>query len=150
MQGHLEMLQPDERGPDALVWDYEDLFRIIADALHATGHDKDALRFYTPLHAKSSSELNLMSYIGLHTCYKNEGEDEKAAEIIPILQKWPAETYDDLAVLAKFFEDHGLWKDAMQRAETIYRDKYGHKLKRLGFKAYDELRVYYYNQRRQA
>lgn len=144
------MLQPDEHGPEALVWDYEDLFRIIADALHATGHDKDALRFYTPLHAKNSSEFSLMSYIGLHTCYKNEGEEEKAAEIIPILQKWPAESYDDLAVLAKFFEDHGLWKDAMQRAETIYRDKYGHKLKRLGFKAYDELRVYYYNQRRQA
>ncbi|KAI8939564.1 hypothetical protein NX059_003328 [Plenodomus lindquistii] len=147
---HLEMLEPDQHGPEALVWDYEDLFRIIADALHATGHDKDALRYYTPLHAQNSSELNLMSYIGLHTCYKNTGEDEKAAEIIPILQKWPAETYDDLAVLAKFFEDHGLWQDAMQRAETIYRDKYGHKLKRLGFKAYDELRVYYYNQRRQA
>lgn len=133
-----------------MVWDYEDLFRIIADALHATGHDKDALRFYTPLHATNSAELSLMSYIGLYTCYKNREEDEKAKEIIPILQKWPAESYDDLAVLAKFFEDHGMWQEAMQRAETIYRDKYGHKLKRLGFKAYDELRVYYYNQRRQA
>ncbi|KAH9879988.1 hypothetical protein J1614_002013 [Plenodomus biglobosus] len=147
---HLEMLEPDQHGPEALVWDYEDLFRIIADTLHATGHDNDALRFYTPLHNKDSPELNLMSYIGLHTCYKNQGEDEKASKIIPILQKWPAETYDDLAVLAKFFEDHGMWQDAMQRAETIYRDKYGHKLKRLGFKAYDELRVYYYNQRRLA
>ncbi|KAF2851177.1 TPR-like protein [Plenodomus tracheiphilus IPT5] len=147
---HLEMLEPDRHGPEALVWDYEDLFRIIADALHATGHDKDALRYYTPLHAKNSSELNLMSYIGLHTCYKNQEEDEKAAEIIPILQKWPAENYDELAVLAKFFEDHEMWQDSMQRAETIYRDKYGHKLKRLGFKAYDEMRVYYYNQRRQA
>ncbi|CBX98229.1 hypothetical protein IAQ61_010326 [Plenodomus lingam] len=147
---HLEMLEPDQHGPEALVWDYEDLFRIIADALHATGHDNNALRFYTPLYAKKSSELSLMSYIGLHTCFKNQGQDEKAAEIIPILQKWPAETYDELAVLAKFFEDQGLWQDAMQRAETIYRDKYGHKLRRLGFKAYDELRVYYYNQRRQA
>lgn len=147
---HLEMLEPDDHSPNALFNDYEDLFRIIADALHATGHDQDALRFYTPLYANNSHELNLMSYIGLHTCYKNQGENEKAQAIIPILQKWPAETYDDLAVLAKFFEDNGLWQEAMQRAETIYRDKYGHKLKNLGFKAYDELRVYYYNQRRQA
>lgn len=144
------MLQPDDHGPEALVWDYEDLFRIIADALHATGHDKAALRFYEPLHAKDSPELNLMSYIGLHTCYKNQGEQEKADRVIPILQKWPAESYDDLAVLAKFFEDNGLWRDAMQRAETIYRDKYGHKLKNLNFQAYDELRAYYYDQRRKA
>ncbi|KAL6709543.1 transcription factor TFIIIC subunit tfc4 [Coniothyrium glycines] len=147
---HLEMLQPDDHGPEALVWDYEDLFRIIADALHATGHDKDALRFYGPLHEKNSHELNLMSYIGLHTCYKNQGQPEKADQVIPILQKWPAENYDDLAILAKFFEDNGLWRDAMQRAETIYRDKYGHKLKNLNFQAYDELRAYYYDQRRKA
>lgn len=143
-------MNPDDHSPDALVWDYEDLFRIIADALHATGHDEDALRFYQPLHAKDSRELNLMSYIGLHTCYKNQGQQEKADEVIPILQKWPAGSYDDLAVLAKFFEDNGLWRDAMQRAETIYRDKYGHKLKNLDFQAYDELRAYYYQQRRRA
>ncbi|KAH7378805.1 hypothetical protein BKA66DRAFT_571589 [Pyrenochaeta sp. MPI-SDFR-AT-0127] len=147
---HLEMLEPDDHSPSALVWDYEDLFRIIADALHATGHDKDALRFYEPLHTSDSHELNLMSYIGLHTCYKNQEENDKAKQIIPILQKWPAETYDDLAVLAKFFEDQSMWQDAAQRAETIYRDKYGHKLKNIGFKAYDELRVYHFNQRRQA
>ena len=92
----------------------------------------------------------MMSYIGLHTCYKNQGEEEKAKDIIPILQKWTAESYDDLAILAKFFEDQGMWQDASNRAETIYRDKYGHKLKRLGFKAYDELRAYHFQQRRQA
>ncbi|XP_014554952.1 hypothetical protein COCVIDRAFT_17396 [Bipolaris victoriae FI3] len=147
---HLEMLEPDDQGPDALMWDYEDLFRIIGDALHATGHDKDALRFYEPLFNNDSREFNLMSYIGLHTCFKNEGRTEKTAEVILILKKWPAKSYDDLAVLAKFFEDQGMWQEAGQRAETIYRDKYGHKLKALGFQAYDELRVYYYNQRRQA
>lgn len=144
------MLEPDDHGPDALMWDYEDLFRIIGDALHATGHDKDALRFYEPLFNNNSKEFNLMSYIGLHTCFKNEGRTEKVAEIIPVLKNWPAENYDDLAILAKFFEDQGMWQEAGQRAETIYRDKYGHKLKALGFQAYDELRVYYYNQRRQA
>ncbi|KAL1800198.1 hypothetical protein ACET3X_000540 [Alternaria dauci] len=147
---HLEMLEPDNHGPEALIWDYEDLFRIIGDALHATGNDKHALRFYEPLFDKKSNEFNLQSYIGLHTCFKNLGRTERAAEVIPILKRWPAENYDDLAVLAKFFEDQGMWQEAGQRAETIYRDKYGHKLKNLGFQAYDELRVYYYNQRRQA
>ncbi|KAF1830557.1 TPR-like protein [Decorospora gaudefroyi] len=147
---HLEMMEPDDHGPNGLIWDYEDLFRIIGDALHATGHDQDALRFYEPLFDKRSKEFNLMSYIGLHTCFKNEGQNERAAEVIPILKKWPAENYDDLAILAKFFEDQGMWQEAGQRAETIYRDKYGHKLKNLGFEAYDELRVHYYNQRRKA
>jgi general transcription factor 3C polypeptide 3 (transcription factor C subunit 4) len=144
------MLEPDDHGPDALMWDYEDLFRIIGDALHSTGHDKDALRFYEPLFDKNSNEFNLMSYIGLHTCFKNEGRLERAAEVIPILKEWPAENYDDLAILAKFFEDQDMWQEAGQRAETIYRDKYGHKLKALNFQAYDELRVHYYKQRRQA
>lgn len=144
------MLEPDDHSPGALVWDFEDLFRIVADALHATGHDKDALRFYEPLHSRNSHELNLMSYIGLHTCYKNQRQSEKASEIIPILKKWSADTYDQLAILAKFFEDQGMWQEAAQRAETIYRDRYGQKLKRLGFQAYDELRAYHYQQRRKA
>ncbi len=144
------MLEPDNHDPDALFWDYQDLFRIIADALHATSHDKDALRFYEPLHANNSGELNLMSYIGLHTCYQHQGKTDKAKEIIPLLQKWTAETYDELAVLAKFFEDQGMWKDAAERAETLYRDRYGQKLKKLGFKAYDELRAYHFQQRKQA
>jgi general transcription factor 3C polypeptide 3 (transcription factor C subunit 4) len=144
------MLEPDDHGPDALIWDYEDLFRIIGDALHSTGHDKDALRFYEPLFDNNSNEFNLMSYIGLHTCFKNEGRLERAAEVIPVLKKWPAENYDDLAILAKFFEDQEMWQEAGQRAETIYRDKYGHKLRAVNFQAYDELRVHYFKQRRQA
>jgi hypothetical protein len=44
------MLEPDDHTSDALVWDYEDLFRVVGDALHATGHDKEALRFYEPLY----------------------------------------------------------------------------------------------------
>ncbi|RMZ70279.1 transcription factor tfiiic complex subunit sfc4 [Pyrenophora seminiperda CCB06] len=147
---HLEMMEPENHGPDAPIWDYKDLFRIIGDTLHATGHDQDALRFYEPLLNENSDQLNLMSYIGLHTCYTNQGLNEMAQSIIPILKRWPADNYDDLAILAKFFEDQGMHQEAGQRAETIYRDKYGHKLKALGFQAYDELRVYYYHQRRQA
>lgn len=108
------------------------------------------MRFYEPLLKKNSGELNLKSYIGIHTCYKNLEKHEKAQEVILILQKFPADNYDDLAILATFFESQGMWEDASQRAERIYRDKYGHKLKKLGFKAYDALRDYHFNQRKQA
>ncbi|OAK95222.1 TPR-like protein [Phaeosphaeriaceae sp. SRC1lsM3a] len=147
---HLEMLEPDDRSSEALVWDYEDLFRVIADALHATGHDKDAMRFYEPLYNSKSQELSLMSYLGIFTCFKNLGQAEKAAEMIPMLKEWNAETVDDLVKLAVFFENQGMLAEAVQRAEVLYRNKYSHRLRRLGFKAYDELKDAYKAQRKQA
>ncbi|KAH8727113.1 hypothetical protein GQ44DRAFT_649421 [Phaeosphaeriaceae sp. PMI808] len=147
---HLEMLEPDDHSPDALVWDYEDLFRVIADALHATGHDKEALRFYEPLYFKNSSELGLMSYIGIYTCYKNLGQLEEAQNLIPVIKDWNSETVDDLVKLAIFFENEGMLAEAVQRAEILYRNRYSHRLRKLGFKAYDELRDVYDSQRKQA
>lgn len=144
------MLEPDDHSPGALVWDYEDIFRIVADALHATGHDKEALRFYEPLLQHKSQELGLMSFMGIYTCYKNQQETEKAEQIITVMKNWDSETLDDLAVLAKFFEDHGMREEAMQRAEAVYRNRAAYKLRKLGFKAHDELREYYFNVRRQA
>jgi general transcription factor 3C polypeptide 3 (transcription factor C subunit 4) len=144
------MLEPDDHGPQALVWDYEDLFRVIADALHASGHDKEAMRFYEPLHSNNSQELSLMSYIGIFTCYKNLGQPQKAEELIPMLKEWNAESVDDLVKLAVFFENQGMLAEAVQRAEILYRNKYAHRLRRLGFKAYDNLRDEYQAQRKQA
>ncbi|KAH7394043.1 hypothetical protein DE146DRAFT_660584 [Phaeosphaeria sp. MPI-PUGE-AT-0046c] len=147
---HLQMLEPDDRSSEALVWDYEDLFRVIADALHATGHDKDAMRFYEPLYYSKSQELSLMSYLGIFTCFKNLGQPDKAAEMIPMLKEWNADSVDDLVKLAVFFENQGMLAEAVQRAEVLYRNKYSHRLRRLGFKAYDELKDSYQAQRKQA
>ncbi|KAF2827340.1 hypothetical protein CC86DRAFT_445343 [Ophiobolus disseminans] len=147
---HLEMLEPDDHSPEALVWDYEDLFRVIGDALHATGHDDDAMRFYEPLHSSNSPELGLMSYIGIFTCYKNLGQPEKADDLIPMFKDWSAETVDDLVKLAVFFENQGMIAEAIQRAQILYKNKYAHRLRKLGFKAYDELRDEYAAQRKQA
>lgn len=144
------MLEPDDQSPDALVWDYEDLFRVIADTLHAIGHDREALRFYEPLYHKRSQELTLMSYIGIHTCYTNLGEKEKADPIISILKEWNTETVDDLVVTAVFFEKQGMLAEAIQRAQIVYKNRYGHRLRNLGFKAYDELRDVYDQERKKA
>ncbi|KAL5121044.1 transcription factor TFIIIC subunit tfc4 [Pleosporales sp. CAS-2024a] len=147
---HLEMLEPDEHGADALVWDYEDLFRVIGDALHATGHDKDAMRFYEPLYNTKSQELSLLSYLGIFTCFKNLGYPERAEEMIPMFKQWNAQTVDDLVKLAVFFERQGLLAEAIQRAEILYRNRYAHRLRALGFKAYDDVRDEYLAERRKA
>jgi general transcription factor 3C polypeptide 3 (transcription factor C subunit 4) len=108
------------------------------------------MRFYEPLHNNNSQELSLMSYIGIFTCYKNLGQPQKAEELIPMLKEWNAESVDDLVKLAVFFENQGMLAEAVQRAEILYRNKYAHRLRRLGFKAYDNLREEYHAQRKQA
>ena len=145
---HLEMLEPDDKSPDALMWDYLDLFRVIADALHSTGHDAEALRFYEPLLESNSSEMSLMSYLGLFTVYTNLGEHGKAQQIIPILVGWTADTVDDLAVLAKFFEKQDMPEQAMERADACYRNRGLVKLRRIGFSRLREIRSHYEDWRR--
>lgn len=147
---HLEMLEPDNKSPDALMWDYLDLFRVIADALHSTGHDTEALRFYEPLLESNSSEMSLMSYLGLYTVYTNLGQPEKAQHIIPILVGWTADTVDDLAVLAKFFEVQGMPDEAMERADACYRNRGLVKLRRIGFSRLREIRSHYEDWRRRS
>lgn len=132
------------------MWDYLDLFRVIADALHSTGHDAEALRYYEPLLESNSSEMSLMSYLGLYTVYKNLNQPEKAELIIPILVGWTADTVDDLAVLAKFFEVHGMPKAAMERADACYRNRGLVKLRRIGFSRLREIRSHYEDWRRRS
>lgn len=144
------MLEPDNHSPEALVWDYGDLFRVIGDALYETGHNREAMRFYEPLYNNNSPELGLISYIGIFTCYKSLGQPEKADEMIPLLKEWNPETVDDLVKLAVFFEDQGMMAEAIQRAEILYRNKYAHRLRKLGFKAYDNLRDQNAARRKQA
>ncbi|KAJ4983340.1 RNA polymerase III transcription factor tfIIIc [Stagonosporopsis vannaccii] len=147
---HLKMLQPDDKSPDALMWDYLDLFRVIADALHSAGHDTEALRFYEPLLESNSSEMSLMSYLGLYTVYKNLNQPDKAQQIIPILVGWTADTVDDLAVLAKFFEVHDMPDEAMERADACYRNRGLVKLRRIGYSRLREIRSHYEDWRRKS
>ena len=136
------MLEPDNEEPDALLWDYPDLFRLVANILHKTGHDKDALRFYEPLLEHAQDQLGLKSLLGLHTCYTNMGEDANAEKIIPLLKEWNA-SYEDLAVLAKFFEDQGMHKEAWDRAEIVFGNRGAWRLRKVQYGAYDQLVQHY-------
>jgi general transcription factor 3C polypeptide 3 (transcription factor C subunit 4) len=81
---------------------------------------------------------------------KNLGQPEKAEEMIPMFKEWNAESVDDLVKLAVFFERQGMLAEAVQRAEILYRNKYAHRLRALGFKAYDDMRDEYLAERRKA
>jgi general transcription factor 3C polypeptide 3 (transcription factor C subunit 4) len=143
------MLEPEDRSSDALLWDYPDLFRWVADTLHTTGHDRDALRFYEPVLEHHQEQLGLKSMLGLHTCYKNLGEHNNADTIISKLKEWDA-SYDDLAILAKFFEDQGMHQEARQRAETVYLNKGAYRLRKVQYGAYEEVAEHFKQMRRLA
>ncbi|PVI06961.1 TPR-like protein [Periconia macrospinosa] len=147
---HLNMLEPENEGPYAYVHDYADVFREIADILHMTGQDRAALRFYEPLLRNNKAELNMKSYIGLYTCYKNLKDVDNGDAIIDILKEWNASTLDDLAILAKFFEDVGMQEEARQRAETLYRNKGGWLLRKVGYQAYYDLLEHFKQMRKKA
>jgi len=136
------MLEPENEEADALLWDYPDLFRLVADTLHQTGHDKDALRFYEPVLHHAQEQLGLKSLLGLHTCYTNMGEHDCAETLIPILLKWSA-SYEDLAILAKFFEDQGMHKEAWDRAEVVFGNKGAWRLRKVQYGAYDKMLLHY-------
>lgn len=147
---HLNMLEPEDEGPYAYVRDYPDVFRDIADTLHATGHDRAALRFYEPLLRTRKKEFTMKSFIGLYTCYKNLNDPDNGGVIIEILKDWNASTLEDLAILAKFFEDVEMPDEARQRAETLYRNKGGWLLRKAGYRGYFDLLDHFKQIRKQA
>lgn len=144
------MLEPEDDGRDALLWDYPDLFRLAADALHRTGHDEDALRFYEPLFRHMRNQLNLKNFLGLYTCYKNLEQSQNASEIVNILQEWKSAALDEVTILAKFFEDIEMPEEAMQRAELVFRNRGAWRLRKVGFKGYEQLVKYFHHVRKQA
>lgn len=146
---HLNKFEPENDGTDSYMWMYPDLFCIVADTLHATGHDKDALRFYSPLH-RHNMDLSLKSLIGMYMCHKNLGEMENAEKISEALKSWNSEVLADLAILAKFFEDLGMHEEASKRAELVFQERGSWRLRKIGFQRYDELRQHFFHQRKQA
>ncbi|KAJ4291195.1 transcription factor TFIIIC subunit tfc4 [Kalmusia sp. IMI 367209] len=146
---HLSMLEPEDESEGAILYEYADLFRVVADTLHMCGHDKHALRFYEPLY-RQELEQHLKSFIGMYTCYRNLGDTESAEKMIPFLTSWETESLEELTILAKFFEDHGMHVESMQRAEIVFRNRNGWRLKKIGFQRYEELRVHFLKLRKQA
>ncbi|ORY15806.1 hypothetical protein BCR34DRAFT_152807 [Clohesyomyces aquaticus] len=137
---HFELLEPDDDSRGAKVMDYGDLFRDAANALQAAGYEQEALRFYEPLNRRNSDEMTVKTYVGLHSCYQNLGYTTKAEEIVPVLLDWETDSLDDLAIMAKFFEDQDMDDEANRRAEFVYLNGGRRILRDTGYLAYAELR----------
>ncbi|KAK3207291.1 hypothetical protein GRF29_103g438113 [Pseudopithomyces chartarum] len=150
---HLNLLFPeDDTSDESLLWGDNKLFGIVARTLYETGYFREALRFYEPLHKHNLLQQNLDTYIGLHNCYKNAGEAEKADAVLDMLKSWelPAKDFRDWATMAKFFEDEGMMSEAMQRAEVVFENRASMLLRNNGFQHYDELRTHFFKQRKRA
>ncbi|KAF1977145.1 TPR-like protein [Bimuria novae-zelandiae CBS 107.79] len=150
---HLNLLFPeDDSSEESLLWEDSKLFGIVARTLFETGHFKEALRFYDPLRKHDLLQPTLETYTDLYICYKNAGESEKAETVLETLKNWPLPPNDfrDWATLAKFFEDQGMDIEAMQRAEVVFRNRASMLLRNNGFRKYDELRKFFFKERKKA
>ncbi|KAF2278367.1 TPR-like protein [Westerdykella ornata] len=145
---HFELLSPEDDGPEPTVTIYPDLFADVADALHKAGYPQQALRFYGPLHQKASDELSLQNLMGMYSCYIATDQPRDADEILTELRDWDSDTFEDMALLAKFFEEKGFKEDAMKRAETVYRFGKWRLLQKVGFEGYSDIMEHFYIQKR--
>lgn len=144
------ILEPDDDSPDPIVLDYPDLFCDIADALHASGYSEQALHFYEPLHDNCSKYMTLKNYIGMYTSYKSTERTEQMKALLPALEMWDPDSLEDLAVLAKFFEDNDMKEEAWSRGELVYKNGGGRLLQKIGFRGYHALQEHFFNLRKKA
>ncbi|KAF2267689.1 TPR-like protein [Lojkania enalia] len=147
---HLRMFQPQDNGPNAKIWDYGDLFVQIADALHSSAFDREALQFYEALNSRTPEWMSLKSYLGMHTCYKNLNQSENANALVPIFLNWEADSVKDIAILAKFFEDNGMEKEAMERGEIAYKRNGFRTLQNIGFDGLATIQAHFYKEKRKS
>jgi general transcription factor 3C polypeptide 3 (transcription factor C subunit 4) len=94
--------------------------------------------------------MTLRNFIGMYSSYVGTEQKDEAEELLPIFQKWNPDTIEDMAVLAKFFEDHGFEEDAMKRGEAAYRFGGGRLLQKIGFQGYADLQEYFYQEKKRA
>ncbi|KAL8802465.1 MAG: hypothetical protein Q9223_006641 [Gallowayella weberi] len=74
-----ECLDPEDSSTKAMLVDYSDLFRDVADALRDTGLYDEALRYYEPLQRIPGS-VDISYYADIAVCYKAVGLGTEAEE----------------------------------------------------------------------
>lgn len=83
---HLGMLEPDDVGVDAIVHDYQDLFRDAADALYAVGCHPEALQFYDALYNTARDTLTLKDHFGMYAGFQATEQQDRAEEFLATLR----------------------------------------------------------------
>ena len=144
------MLEPQDDSPDGMVNDYPDQYRDVADELHATGFNNEAVRFYEPLYKCASDYMELQNFMGMHSAYMAVDQPEKAKDLLPIFQRWEPHTVKEMAILAKWFEDHDMEEDAMKWGEATWKQGGARFLKKLGFRGWSELQEIFYQEKKRA
>ena len=106
LQAHFEWLEPQETSAGAKLWDYADLFRDVADALHDQGHLKHALRFFEPV-LKTGLDANPQIHHRMATCYQHLGLVDDAEKCFKMVLQLDEPNVDARVQLARIYEAQG-------------------------------------------
>ncbi|KAF2001115.1 TPR-like protein [Amniculicola lignicola CBS 123094] len=141
---HLNMLDPEDRSDNAIVFDYPDLFSEIANSLHVAGFDREALLFYEALQSRQKRhDMTLKTYVGFYTSYRNLERTGEARNLVPVFETWQTKSLEEVAVLARLFEESHMEEQAEERAELVYRNGGVRFLNKVGYQGLEELQEKY-------
>ncbi|EKG10678.1 Tetratricopeptide-like helical [Macrophomina phaseolina MS6] len=114
---HFEQLEPEDESETAPVFDFDDLFREVADALTMSGSHSQALRYYNALRRvpEVPQTALLISIAACHWALKDEVEAERSIEAA--LEVAGSDMSARIQV-ARFFQDWGM----IQRCNDIAQD----------------------------
>ncbi|KAL1615193.1 transcription factor TFIIIC subunit tfc4 [Neofusicoccum ribis] len=114
---HFQHLEPEDESERATVFDFDDLFREVADALTMSGHHAQALRYYKALMRvpEVPQTALLISIAACHWALKNDVEAERS---INAALDAAGTNLAARVQVARFFQDWGM----MQRCNEIAQD----------------------------
>jgi general transcription factor 3C polypeptide 3 (transcription factor C subunit 4) len=144
------MLEPHDDTSNGRVNDYPDLFRDVADELHTAGFNNEAVRFYETLYKCAFNYMGLRNLMGMYSAYVTINQPEKARDLLPVFREWEPETVQEMATLAKFFEDYDMEDEAMKWGEAVYKQGGARVLQKIGFQGYGELQEFFYQEKKRA
>ncbi|KAL2356117.1 transcription factor tfiiic complex subunit sfc4, partial [Cryomyces antarcticus] len=117
---HFDFLDPDDDSPSARVFDYDDLFRDVADVLWKRAQFTAALRFYEPLQNVSEA-LNVSYYMSVADCYRALNRLDDAEECYQAVIRLDSDDIPARVHLAKLYEEMGQAGQAFQMVTEVMR-----------------------------
>ena len=106
LQAHFEWLEPHKTSAGAKLWDYPDLFRDVADALHDHGYHSHALRFFEPI-LENGLDADPHIHHRMATCYQGLGRVDDAENAFQMVLRHDEGNVDARVQLARIYEAQG-------------------------------------------
>ncbi|KAI9806066.1 MAG: transcription factor TFIIIC subunit tfc4 [Piccolia ochrophora] len=115
---HFAWLEPLDDGPEAKLFDYQDLFREAADGLLDVGNSAEALKFYEPLQ-QIDEYPDPEFYSQLGKAYRMAGLPLEAEQSYKIIIENDAKNVDARVQLAKVYEELNMPEKAFSYVSEV-------------------------------